>query len=142
MCHEAKFTIFLITGSYAQFSKYARFCIFNHPMIYHNCDLISISAWDRVHFWIHLLNYNSFSQQTWPFNRYKQLQWFSGILWIIWRTGTNFHVLFNLATCSNYSITNYAKIWVFHFFEKMNKGHLKMVNYNCLTRLDLPKLPF
>ena len=68
-----------------------------------------------MHFWVYLLNYNSLSHQTWPINRYRQLQWFSGILWTIWRTGTNFQVLFNLANCSNYSTTNYAKIPVFHF---------------------------
>ena len=37
---------------------------------------------------------------------------------------------FNLATCSNYSITNYVKITVFHFFEKVNKWHFKMSNIN------------
>ena len=30
----------------------------------------------------------------------------------------------------NYSITNYVRIPVFHFFEKVNKGQLKMVNVN------------
>ena len=41
-----------------------------------------------------------------------------------------FQVLFNLANCSNYSISNYVKIPVFHFFEKMNMGQLKMVDVN------------
>ena len=41
-----------------------------------------------------------------------------------------FQVLFSLVTCSNYSIINYVKIPVFHFFEKVNKGHVKMVNVN------------
>ena len=41
----------------------------------------------------------------------------------IWRLGP-----FHLATCSNYSITSYDQIPVFHYFEKVNKGHLKMVN--------------
>ena len=48
---------------------------------------------------------------------------------MIWRTGTKFHIL-SLAICSNYSVTNYVKIPVFHFFEKVNKGHLKMINVN------------
>ena len=30
-----------------------------------------------------------------------------------------FQFLFNLATCSNYSITNYVKIPMFHVFEKV-----------------------
>ena len=48
----------------------------------------------------------------------------------IWRTGARFQVIFNLATCPNYSITKYVKIPVFHFFEKVNKGQLKMVYVN------------
>ena len=42
----------------------------------------------------------------------------------------NLQILFNLATYSNYSITNYVKIPVFHFIEKVNKGHLRTVNFN------------
>ena len=34
----------------------------------------------------------------------------------------------NVATYSNYLITNYVKIPVFHFLKKVSKGHLKMVN--------------
>ena len=41
-------------------------------------------------------------------------------------TGARFKALFNLANCSNYSITNYVKIPVFNFFEKVNKGQLKL----------------
>ena len=48
----------------------------------------------------------------------------------IWRTGAMFQILFNLATCSNYSITNYLKIPVFHFLENANDGHLKLINVN------------
>ena len=53
---------------------------------------------------------------------------FSGIIWTIWRTEAKFQVLFNLATCLNYSITNYVKIPLFHVFEKVNKGQLKVAN--------------
>ena len=42
-------------------------------------------------------------------------QQFSGCFWTIWRTGSKFQVLFNLVTCSNYSVTNYVKIPMFHF---------------------------
>ena len=52
------------------------------------------------------------------------------IFWTIWRTGTRFQVLFHLRTCCNYTITNYVKIPVFSFFEKVNKGQSKMVNFN------------
>ena len=115
--------------SYVPFSRYSSFCIFNHSMIYQICDvMMSISAWGRVHFWIYLLNNNSLSHQTWPVDRYKQGQYFSGILWTIWRSGLNFHVLFNLPTCSNYTITSYIMISVFHFFEEVNKGHFKLLN--------------
>ena len=108
------------------------FCIFNHPMIYRIYDVrMSISTWDKVHFWIYLLNHNLWSHQTWPTDRYRQGQKSSVIFWAIWRTGVRFKVLFNLVTCPNYSITNYVKISVFHFFEKVNKGHLKIVKFNC-----------
>ena len=50
----------------------------------------------------------------------------SGIFWTISRTGAKFQVLFNLETCSSYSVTNYVKIPVCHFLEKVNKGHVKM----------------
>ena len=53
---------------------------------------------------------------------YKEGQQFSGIFWTNWRSGAKFQVLFLLETCSNYSITNYAKIPLFPFFEKVNKG--------------------
>ena len=35
--------------------------------------------------------------------------------WMIWRTGAKFQALVKLATCSNYSVTNYNKFPVFHF---------------------------
>ena len=41
-----------------------------------------------------------------------------------------FQALFNLATCYNYSITNYVKILVFLFLEKVNKRQLTMVKLN------------
>ena len=56
--------------------------------------------------------------------------------------GANFQVLFNLATCSNYAITNYVKIPVFHLFEKVNKSYLKMVNISHLKWPDLAILSF
>ena len=79
-------------------------------------------------FWIYLLNHNSLTHQTWPIDRYKEGQYFSEIFWTIWRTGAKFQALFNLAACSNYSVTNYVKFPVFKFFERVNKGELKMVN--------------
>ena len=85
------------------------------------------STWDRVHFWIYLLN-NKLTHQTWSIDRYKQLQYFSGSFWTIWRTGAKLQALFNLVTCSNYSMTNYVKFPVFHFVERVNKRELKMVN--------------
>ena len=41
-----------------------------------------------------------------------------------------FQALLNIATYLNYSITNYDKIPVFHYFEKLNKEQLKMLNIN------------
>ena len=69
-----------------------------------------ITSWDRVHFWIYLLNCNSLSHQTLPINRYKLGQKLSGIFWTIWRTGAKFQVLFNLGISSNNLVTNYVKI--------------------------------
>ena len=63
-------------------------------------------------------------------DRYKQGQYFSETFWTICRTGDKFEIFFSLAMCSNYWITKYVKIPVFHFFEKVNKGQLKIVNLN------------
>ena len=129
MVSEAQLkNFFILCKSYAPFSRYSSFSIFNHLMIYQICHVISISIWDRVHFWIYFLNHNSISHHTWPTDRYKQGQYLSGIFWTIWRTGAKFQVLFNLATCCNYLITSYVKIPVFHFFEKVKKRQLKMLN--------------
>ena len=54
-------------------------------------------------------------------DRYDQGKHFSDIFQTIWRTGAKFEALFKLATCSNYSITNYVKFPMFYFFEKENK---------------------
>ena len=111
---------------FVPFSRYSSFCIFNDSMFYQIRDaMISISTWDRVLFWIYLLNNNSLSHQTWPIDRSKQGQLFSGIFWTVWRTGAKFQVLFNLVTCSNYSTTNYVKIPVFHCFWKDELGTFK-----------------
>ena len=65
--------LFIPLKSYVLFSRYSSFCI-KHPIIYQICDvMVSISTWDRVHFW-NLLNHNSMSHQTWPTNRYKKGQ--------------------------------------------------------------------
>ena len=72
MCHlKHRFRFFFILSkNYASFSRYSRFCIFNHPMIYQICDVImSISTWDKVHFWIYLFTYNSRGDQTTLFYR-------------------------------------------------------------------------
>ena len=122
---------FILWKNHVPFSRYLIFCILNNPVIYQICDvMMSINTWDMVHFWIYLLNQNSLSGQTWPNDRHNQGQWFSGISWTIWRTGAKFQVLFNLATCSNYSITSYVKIPVSYSFEKVNKGQLKIVSVN------------
>ena len=66
---------FISYKNYVLFSRYSSFCIFNHPMIYQISDItMSISTWDKVHFWIYLLNHKSWSHQTWPVGRYKQGQ--------------------------------------------------------------------
>ena len=74
------------------------------------------------------LNHNSLNHQTWPIDRHKEGQYIYEISWTIWRTEAKLQTLFNSATCSNYSITDYVKPPVFHFYEMMNTGELKMVN--------------
>ena len=83
----------------------------------------SVTSWwvlvhETVHFWIYLLNHNSLTHLTWSIDRCKQGQYFPEIFWTTWRTAAKFQVLFHLATSSNYSITNYVKFLVFHFFRK------------------------
>ena len=105
--------------------------VFLTILIFQICDvMMRISTWDTVHFLIYLLNHNSLTYQTWSFNRYKQGQYFSKIVWKISKTGAKFQALFNLATCSNYSITNYVKFAVIVFFESVNNRELKKVNIN------------
>ena len=58
---EAQFKNFLTSSkSYVPFSRYSRFCIFNHPMIYQIYDaMMSISTWDTgCLFLIYRLNHN------------------------------------------------------------------------------------
>ena len=120
--HVEKILIFL--EKLSSVLKIGKFLYFS--MIYQIRDvMMSISARDRMHFWIYLLKHNSLSNQTWPIDIYKQGKYFSRILWTIWRTGAKFQVLFSLITCYNYSITSYDKIPVFHFFEKVNKETIK-----------------
>ena len=57
---------------------------------------------------------------------------------ILGLTRAKFQALFNVATCSNYAITNYVKFPVFHFFfERVNEGELKVldIKYQKLTGL-------
>ena len=66
---------FISKKNYVPFSRYSSFCIFNHPIIYQISDItMSISTWDKVHFWIYLLDNKSWSHHTWPADRYQQLQ--------------------------------------------------------------------
>ena len=70
-----KKNFFLSWESYVLFSRYLRFCIFNHLMIYQICDIMmNIIIWDRMHFWLYILNHNSLSNQIWPIDRCKQGQ--------------------------------------------------------------------
>ena len=79
------------------------------------------SWWVLVHatgcIFEYIFNHNSLSHQTRSIDRYKQGQYFSETSWIIWRTEAKFQALFNLATCSNYLITNYVMFPAFHFLK-------------------------
>ena len=105
-------------------------CVFL-TILWFTKSVTSWCTWNRVHFRIYLLNHNSLTHQTWSIDRYKQgqyffleyFEWFGGL-------GLSFGSFFNLATCSNYSITNYVKFPVVQFFEIVNKGESKMVIVN------------
>ena len=132
MPSEAQVNFFLFHSKFMFCSQDIQvFLFYNYTMIYQIFDvMISISIWGRLHFWVYCLNYNSLTLQTWSIDRYKQGEYFSEILWTIWRTGANFQAFFNLATCSNYSVTSYVKFLVFHYFERVNKGESNVVNMN------------
>ena len=85
---EAQVKNFFVSyKSYVLFSRYSSFCGFSNPTIYQICDgMMSISIWDRVHFWIDLLNHNSLTHQTWSIDWCKQGQYFSETFWTICRT--------------------------------------------------------
>ena len=88
------------------------------------------SWWVLVRETCAFLNHNSLTHQTWSIDRCKKWQYFPEIFWAIQKTGAKFQALFNLATCYNYSRTDYVKFPVLHFFERVNKGELKMVKIN------------
>ena len=122
---------FVSKESYVPFSGYSSFCIFNRTMICKIYDvMMSINTCDRVRFWIFILSLNSLTHETWSIDKYKQGQYFSEIFWTIWRTRAKFQTLLNLVPYSNYSITNYVKFPVFHFFERVNKGESRMITIN------------
>ena len=89
--------LFISLKNYVPFSRYST-CIFNHPMIYQICDVMM-----------------SIVHET------------GCTFWTIEKVGAKFQVLFNLATFSNYSITNYVKIPVFHFSGKLDMGQSKIL---------------
>ena len=60
-------------------------------MIYQICDvMMSISASDKVHLWVYLLNQKLLTHQTWSIDWYEQQQYLSEIFWMIWRTEAKF----------------------------------------------------
>ena len=71
-----------------------RIFLFRRKIVFRSQDIqvfvfltIPWFTWDKVHFWIYLLNHKSWSDQTSPVDRYKQVQYFSVIFWTIWETG-------------------------------------------------------
>ena len=53
MCHLRHKLRILLFRRKVVFRRYSSFCIFNHPMMYQSFDVImSISTWDKMHFWI------------------------------------------------------------------------------------------
>ena len=111
MSSEAQVKNFLISQkSYVPFSKYSSLFSSQNIQVFLTIPwftkcvvMMSISTWDRKHFWKYLLNHNSLSHQTWPPDRYKQVQYFLWIFWTIWRT-------------EDYSIDKIPVFFFFFFF--------------------------
>ena len=122
---EAKHTWFTWRGKWEKFRDVLaeKKVIFSWLM---NWNMVTPEKFDHLHLVYHFTV--PLRHQTYAVDRYKQGQSFWGIFWTVWRTVATFQVHFNLATDSNYSITNYIKSPVFIFFEKANKRRLKMVN--------------
>ena len=53
---------------------------------------------------VYLLNHNSLIHHMWSIDRYKPAQYFSESFWTIWWTEVKYRALFDLVTCSNYSM--------------------------------------
>ena len=138
MLYEVQVKNFFLFRRKVMFSRYLSFCIFNHPIINQIfVVMMNISTWQGAFLNIYLLNHNSLSRETWPLidinkgNNFQEFfEQFGGLGQSSFQFRSFSKVFFSLANCSNYSITNYVKIPVFHFFEKVNKGQLKMVNVN------------
>ena len=95
---------FVSLKSHVLLSRYSKFCIFNHPMIYQIFDVMkSIRTWDRVSFWIYIMNHKLLIPQAWSTDGYNQGQYFFEIFWMICKTGATFQAYSNLGTCSNWN---------------------------------------
>ena len=129
MCHPRhRLRIFFISKrSYVPFSRYSSYCIFNHPTIYPTCDVMSISTWDRVHFWIYLLNHNPLSYQTLLIDRCKQGQKFQESLEQFRGQGLSSRSfsISNLLQLLKYQLCQDSSV---SFFWKLNKVQLKIAN--------------
>ena len=89
---------------------------------YQICDvMMSVSTWDRVPFWICLLNHNSWSHklgQVIDISKANNYQEFFKHLRGPGLSSRSCSIY--LPTRCNYSTANYVKISVFHFFEEVN----------------------
>ena len=90
MCHlrySLRFFLFHRKAVFCSYLKIFKFLCFllshNLPYLWHD----ECYAYKTGCILNNLLNHNSLSHQTWPIDRNKQGQWFSGIFWTIWRTG-------------------------------------------------------
>ena len=74
LCHlRHKFRIFLFCRKVMfRFQDIQVFVFSTIPWFSISDVMMSITTWDRVQFWVYLLNHNSLSHQTWPVDRYKQ----------------------------------------------------------------------
>ena len=115
------------------------FRIFKHPMIYQIRDvMMSINTWDKVHFWIYLLNQNSpkLSHQICPIGRY-----FSTVIFF-WNLLNDLEDLSKVPGSFQFSkLSNQlCQIYSVHFFEKVRKRdkyQLLKIDRSCYIAISL-----
>ena len=132
MLYEAQVKNFFLFRRKVMFSRYLSFCIFNHPIINQIfVVMMNISTWQGAFLNKYLLNHNSLSRETWPLidiNKGNNFQEFFEQFGGLGLSSRSF-LIYNLLQLLNNQLCQDSSLGS-SFFEKVYKGHLKMVNVN------------